>query len=257
MVGCVPDGAIVFWNRGAERIFGHATSDALGMVLPSNSPGVHTLWLPVIPMQIGLALKPGQQEPWTPMRMAQALFKAGEKGYVKAPNTLAYDMKYVWQFEHEGKRRIVLATDRPMGFLELTRASRTTDYNVSLVVLELDPETGEGEGHAAAFLEGGEKSGSEIQEIFLKRCAKLLELYPASTELLDRLMQVYRARGMTLEACRAGCLKACVLFDAGSELQLYRTLRTASDTILEIPLGQAAALVAVSASAAPPSTLTV
>ena len=33
-----------------------AQSPALGMVLPSNSPGVHTLWLPVIPMQIGLVL---------------------------------------------------------------------------------------------------------------------------------------------------------------------------------------------------------
>ena len=36
-----------------------AQCSALGMVLPSNSPGVHTLWLPVIPMQIGLVLKPG------------------------------------------------------------------------------------------------------------------------------------------------------------------------------------------------------
>src|SRR5216110_2605178 len=49
----------------------------LGMVLPSNSPGVHTLWLPVIPMQIGLVLKPGPQEPWTPYRMAAAFFEAG------------------------------------------------------------------------------------------------------------------------------------------------------------------------------------
>ena len=50
---------------------------ALGMVLPSNSPGVHTLWLPVIPLQVGLVLKPGPQEPWTPYRMAEAFFKAG------------------------------------------------------------------------------------------------------------------------------------------------------------------------------------
>ncbi len=49
----------------------------LGLVLPSNSPGVHTLWLPVIPMQIGLVLKPGPQEPWTPYRMAEAFFQAG------------------------------------------------------------------------------------------------------------------------------------------------------------------------------------
>ena len=48
-----------------------------GLVLPSNSPGVHTLWLPVIPLQIGLVLKPGPQEPWTPYRMAAAFIQAG------------------------------------------------------------------------------------------------------------------------------------------------------------------------------------
>ncbi len=50
---------------------------ALGVVLPSNSPGVHTLWLPVIAMQVGLVLKPGPQEPWTPYRMAAAFVAAG------------------------------------------------------------------------------------------------------------------------------------------------------------------------------------
>jgi acyl-CoA reductase-like NAD-dependent aldehyde dehydrogenase len=54
-----------------------AQSPVLGLVLPSNSPGVHTLWLPVIPMQIGLVLKPGPQEPWTPFRMAAAFYEAG------------------------------------------------------------------------------------------------------------------------------------------------------------------------------------
>lgn len=54
-----------------------AESPVLGLVLPSNSPGVHTLWLPVIPMQIGLMMKPGPQEPWTPYRMAEAFFQAG------------------------------------------------------------------------------------------------------------------------------------------------------------------------------------
>src|SRR2546425_5866929 len=54
-----------------------AQSPVLGLVLPSNSPGVHTLWLPVIPMQVGLVLKPGPQEPWTPYRMAAAFSEAG------------------------------------------------------------------------------------------------------------------------------------------------------------------------------------
>ena len=43
-----------------------AQTAALSAVLPSNSPGVHTLWLPAIPLQLGLILKPGPQEPWTP-----------------------------------------------------------------------------------------------------------------------------------------------------------------------------------------------
>jgi acyl-CoA reductase-like NAD-dependent aldehyde dehydrogenase len=65
---------------GVERgvpISYQAQSPVLGLVLPSNSPGVHTLWLPIIPMQMGLVLKPGPQEPWTPYRMAQAFVQAG------------------------------------------------------------------------------------------------------------------------------------------------------------------------------------
>ncbi len=54
-----------------------AQAPVLGAVLPSNSPGVHTLWLPVIPLQLGLVLKPGPQEPWTPYRMAAAFIEAG------------------------------------------------------------------------------------------------------------------------------------------------------------------------------------
>ncbi len=49
----------------------------LGAVLPSNSPGVHTLWIPVIALQLGLVLKPGSQEPWTAYRVASAFGQAG------------------------------------------------------------------------------------------------------------------------------------------------------------------------------------
>ena len=67
-------------GHGEERgvpISYQAQSPVLGLVLPSNSPGVHTLWLPVIPLQLGLVLKPGPQEPWTPYRMAAAFVEAG------------------------------------------------------------------------------------------------------------------------------------------------------------------------------------
>src|SRR6202051_1493755 len=67
-------------GHGEERgvpVSYQAQSPVVGLVLPSNSPGVHTLWLPVIPLQIGLVLKPGPQETWTPYRIGEADFQAG------------------------------------------------------------------------------------------------------------------------------------------------------------------------------------
>jgi hypothetical protein len=52
-------------------------TESLGVVLPSNSPGVHSLWVPAIPLKIALVLKPGSAEPWTPYRIIQALIAAG------------------------------------------------------------------------------------------------------------------------------------------------------------------------------------
>lgn len=63
-------------NRGVVVSY-QAQASVLGAVLPSNSPGVHTLWLPVIPLQMGLVLKPGSSEPWTAYRVASAFEAAG------------------------------------------------------------------------------------------------------------------------------------------------------------------------------------
>ena len=69
-------------DRGFGEINGQALSfyprtESLGVVLPSNSPGVHSLWIPAIPLKIPLVLKPGSAEPWTPYRIIQAFIKAG------------------------------------------------------------------------------------------------------------------------------------------------------------------------------------
>ena len=65
-------------TRGADAPLSYlAQSPVLGMVLPNNSPGVHTLWLPVLALRVGLVQKPGSQEPWTPYRLAHAFFQAG------------------------------------------------------------------------------------------------------------------------------------------------------------------------------------
>jgi acyl-CoA reductase-like NAD-dependent aldehyde dehydrogenase len=52
-------------------------TSALGVVLPSNSPGVNSLWIPAIALKIPVVLKPGREEPWTPYRIIQAFITAG------------------------------------------------------------------------------------------------------------------------------------------------------------------------------------
>jgi len=48
-----------------------------GAVLPSNSPGVHGLWIPAIALKAPIVLKPGREEPWTPYRIIEALAAEG------------------------------------------------------------------------------------------------------------------------------------------------------------------------------------
>ncbi len=81
-------------------------AQALGCILPSNSPGVHALWLPAIPLKIPLVLKPGREEPWTPYRIAQALAAAG-----CPPQALSY-----YPTDHGGSTEILLGCGRSLLF---------------------------------------------------------------------------------------------------------------------------------------------
>ena len=66
------------WGEEKGRTISYRRStDVLGAVLPNNSPGVHTLWLPAIPLKTPLALRPGAREPWTPLRLARAFIASG------------------------------------------------------------------------------------------------------------------------------------------------------------------------------------
>jgi acyl-CoA reductase-like NAD-dependent aldehyde dehydrogenase len=90
---------------------GHALSfyprtQSLGVVLPSNSPGVHSLWVPSIPLKTPLVLKPGSAEPWTPFRIAQAFIKAG-----CPPAAFSY-----YPADHAGAGEILRRTGRSMFF---------------------------------------------------------------------------------------------------------------------------------------------
>jgi acyl-CoA reductase-like NAD-dependent aldehyde dehydrogenase len=81
-------------------------TDALGVVLPSNSPGVHSLWVPSIALKMPLVMKPGSAEPWTPYRIAQAFMKAG-----CPPEAFSY-----YPTDHAGAGEILRRTGRSMFF---------------------------------------------------------------------------------------------------------------------------------------------
>ena len=78
----------------------------LGVILPSNSPGVNSLWLPAIALKIPVVIKPGSEEPWTPWRIIQALIAAGcsREAFCFYPTT------------HGGSEAILDCCDRAMLF---------------------------------------------------------------------------------------------------------------------------------------------
>lgn len=55
----------------------YPTAKALGLVMPSNSPAVNSLWLPAVVLKMPVMIKPGKDEPWTPYRLIQAFIAAG------------------------------------------------------------------------------------------------------------------------------------------------------------------------------------
>src|SRR5918994_7813726 len=89
-------------------------AEALGVVLPSNSPGVHSLWAPATVLKMPLVLKPGSAEPWTPLRMIYAWIKAGAPA-----NVFAY-----YPTDHAGGNEILRSTGRGMVFGDVGSTKR-------------------------------------------------------------------------------------------------------------------------------------
>ena len=89
-------------------------TDALGVVLPSNSPGVHSLWAPTPVLKMPLVLKPGSAEPWTPLRVINAWVKAGVPAGV-----FAY-----YPTDHAGGNEILRSTGRGMVFGDVGSTKR-------------------------------------------------------------------------------------------------------------------------------------
>jgi hypothetical protein len=67
-------------------------------------------------------------------------------GIIKTPDSLGYDLRYANQTPlPDGGRRIVLATDRPIGFWEATHRPRTIDYPFTVIQMQIGKD-GKGKG---------------------------------------------------------------------------------------------------------------
>lgn len=79
-------------------------------------------------------------------KVAQALRGQKKAGYAFMAGKQGYPLRYARSFDMGGgKRQIILATDRPVSFQEAYSQSQLGDFDVSLVILNVD-ENGKGDG---------------------------------------------------------------------------------------------------------------
>ena len=77
--------------------------------------------------------------------LLKELQKMPSVGTIRTPNSVGYDLHYARQTPVGDGRRIVIATDRPISFLEATNQGRTLDYPFTLLQMQLD-KNGKGTG---------------------------------------------------------------------------------------------------------------
>lgn len=67
-------------------------------------------------------------------------------GRIRTPDSLGYELRYAQQTPAEdGGRRIVIATDRPIGFWEAWARPRSVDYPFTVIQMQID-SNGRGKG---------------------------------------------------------------------------------------------------------------
>ena len=96
-----------------------------------------------------LAIITETKDPTQPL--LKALQKMPAVGRIRTPTSLGWDLRYAHQIKDAegGGRRLVLATDRPIGFAEARNATRSMDYPFTLIEIRLDADD-KGEGKIAA-----------------------------------------------------------------------------------------------------------
>jgi hypothetical protein len=100
--------------------------------------------------QLLAILKQEKNEYQANQRLLATLQKMPKVGSIHTTRTLAWDLHYAYSTPlEEGGRRVVLATDRPIGFNEAGSSARTLDYPFTVVEIHFD-RNDEGEGRILA-----------------------------------------------------------------------------------------------------------
>jgi hypothetical protein len=61
-------------------------------------------------------------------------------------------LHYADQVQREGKRRVILVTDRPIGMAEAMRNPRSREYDISAIVMEFTQEEGKEKGQGTLIV---------------------------------------------------------------------------------------------------------
>jgi len=81
-----------------------------------------------------------------PDGLLSQLQKLKRVGFMRLPNSIGYDLQFAREVEAtDGGRRIIIATDRRIGFQEARNQPRTMDYPFTVTEIRLD-KNGEGQG---------------------------------------------------------------------------------------------------------------
>jgi hypothetical protein len=78
--------------------------------------------------------------------LSNTLSKMKAKGRLSIPGTVGYDVTYIRSFPTETGRKIRLVTSRPITIGEARAGSRSSDYSLSAIELNLSNEKGKSTG---------------------------------------------------------------------------------------------------------------
>jgi hypothetical protein len=116
----------------------------------------------------------------TNQNLLKALQKMPKAGFIRTPNTLAWDLRYARENAmDDGGRQIVVATDRPIGFWEARNQPRSMDYPFTILEMRLNKENkGEGKMLAGTQIYIDPKTHNLVLENYGQQPVRLNEIRP-------------------------------------------------------------------------------